>query len=71
MKPFNIDLETVEGIALAGSMIEIQGAMTVRQDSQPLEGVHQSSLFLNLQKAAQLHAYLTGVLAEAERRGMI
>jgi len=71
MKSFNIDLETVEGIVLAGTMVEIQGAMTVRQDSEPLEGVHQSSLFMNLQKAAQLHGYLSGVLAEAKKRGTI
>ncbi len=71
MKSFNIDLETVEGIVLAGTMVEIQGAMTVRQDSEPMEGVHHSSLFMNLQKAAQLHGYLSGVLAEAKKRGTI
>lgn len=71
MKTFNIDMETVEGIVLLGGHIEVQGAMTVLQESQPLEGVHQSNLRMSLASAVRLHQYLNGVLTEAQRQGMV
>jgi hypothetical protein len=66
MKPFNIDVETVEGMVMNAPFIEIQGAMSVRQESQPLEGVHQSSLFISLAQAEKLHGMLGRALAHAK-----
>lgn len=68
MKPFNIDIETVEGLVMTEPFIEIQGAMTVRQDVAPLEGVHQSSMRMTLASARKLHGMLERALAAAERR---
>jgi hypothetical protein len=53
---------------LAEPFIEIQGAMTVRQESQPLEGVHQSSLFISLVQAEKLQGMLSRILEAAKRR---
>jgi hypothetical protein len=69
VKPFNIDVETVEGMVMTEPFIEIQGAMNVRQETQPLEGVHQSSLFISLAQAEKLHGMLGRALEAAKRRG--
>lgn len=70
MKSFNIDLETVEGLTSQGAFVEVQGAMTVAPESQPLEGVHQSSLRMSMTTAAKLHGYLQRVLDDARRKGI-
>lgn len=64
MKPFRIDFEKLDGMALLGNMIEIQGAMSVREEIEPLEGVHQSSLSISVTEAARLQKMLTKVLLQ-------
>lgn len=66
MKPFNIDLETIKGAALLGAMVEIQGAMTVTPEGNPLEGVRESSLHMSLATAKELHRRLGQVLAATQ-----
>ena len=70
MKSFNIDVENIEGLQMTGGFIELQGAMHVRPESQPLEGVHQSSLHMSLATALTLYNHLHGALTEAKKRGM-
>lgn len=71
MKSFNIDVENIEGLLMAGGFIEIQGAMHVRPESAPLEGVHQSSLHMSMATALALYTQLHGALTEAKKRGVI
>jgi hypothetical protein len=69
IKAHNIDIEKLDGMVFTGTSIEIQGAMTVRETTQPLEGVHQSSLFLSLEAAATLVVWLSNALAKARQQG--
>ena len=69
MKAYAIDWERVEGMILSGTTIEFQGAMTVREPSEPLEGVYQSSLFIDLEQAAKLHGMLGRALERARQEG--
>jgi hypothetical protein len=69
MKPFTIDIEKLDGMQLIHHSIEIQGAMTVRETTAPLEGVHQSSLSMSLEQAATLHGWLSDCLARAQAQG--
>lgn len=70
MKPHSIDIEKLDGISFTGTSIEIQGAMTVRETTRPLEGVHQSSLFLSLAEGAKLHLWLGRLLQRAREQGL-
>jgi hypothetical protein len=66
MKPYNIDVERLDGMVMRGAFIELQGSMDVRVETQPLEGVHQSSLHMSIETARVLHVWLSRALARTE-----
>ena len=66
MKTFNIDFETVDGLSYTG-VVEIQGTLTVRENTTPLEGVSSSSLSLSNANARKLHGLLSQCLADIDR----
>lgn len=69
MKPFVIDFEKLDGGLINGNFIEIQGAMSVREESQPLEGVHQSTMHISLDQAGALTSLLARLMAQALEKG--
>lgn len=69
MKPYDIDIERIDGASLAGHFIEVQGALSVRATSEPREGVYESSMHMSLDQAFVLHKYLTAILDRAKQSG--
>lgn len=68
MKPHIIEIERIDGGSMTGIEIEIQGAMQVQPDLQPLEGVYESKARMSLDTAAHLVIYLTKLLHQAQTR---
>jgi hypothetical protein len=58
LKPFRIDVNSLDGAIVRDSEIEIQGSMDVRPEMQPIEGVHQSTLHFSHADAYKLMLWL-------------
>lgn len=64
MKPHIIEIERLDGLAMTGIEVEIQGAMSVKPDPEALDGVYESKLRLSRTEAAKLLGWLTRALAQ-------
>lgn len=70
LKSHRIDINNIDGSQCDGVQIEVQGSMDVMPIAEPLEGVHESSLFMSLDTAHELVQSLSSCLAEArENKG--
>jgi hypothetical protein len=62
MKSHIIEIDRLDGMADVGIQIELSGAMQVRLDPQPLDGVYESKLLMSRADAAKLVGWLTAAL---------